>query len=29
MAERALAHIEKVEWVNPIEGADNLSLIHI
>ena len=29
MAERALAHIEKVEWVNPIEGADNIELIGI
>lgn len=23
MADRALAHIEKIEWVRPIEGADN------
>lgn len=27
--ERALAHIEKVEWVRPIEGADNIELIGI
>jgi len=26
---RALAHIEKVEWVRPIEGADNIELIGI
>ena len=24
MSKRALAHIEKIEWVKPIEGADNL-----
>lgn len=29
MAERALAHIEKIEWVRPIEGADNIELIGI
>ena len=29
MSERALAHIEKVEWVKPIEGADNIELIGI
>jgi len=27
--ERALAHIEKVEWIRPIEGADNIELIGI
>lgn len=25
--ERALAHIEKIEWIKPIEGADNIELI--
>lgn len=29
MADRALAHIEKVEWVKPIEGADNIELIGV
>lgn len=29
MAERALAHIEKIEWVKPIEGADNIELIGV
>lgn len=29
MAERALAHIEKIEWVRPIEGADNIELIGV
>lgn len=29
MAERALAHIEKIEWVRPIKGADNIELIGI
>ena len=29
MAERKLAHIEKVEWIKPIEGADNIELIGI
>lgn len=29
MAERALAHIEKIEWIRPIEGADNIELIGI
>lgn len=24
---RALAHIEKVEWIKPIENADNIELI--
>ena len=24
MAERALAHVEKIEWIRPIEGADNM-----
>lgn len=27
--ERALAHIEKVEWIRPIEGADNIELIGV
>lgn len=27
--ERALAHIEKIEWVRPIEGADNIELIGV
>ncbi|WP_313069926.1 RNA ligase family protein [Lacrimispora sp.] len=27
--ERALAHIEKIEWVKPIEGADNIELIGV
>lgn len=27
--ERKLAHIEKIEWVKPIEGADNIELIGI
>ena len=27
--ERALAHVEKIEWVKPIEGADNIELIGI
>ena len=27
--ERALAHIEKVAWIKPIEGADNIELIGI
>ena len=26
---RALAHTEKVEWVKPIEGADNIELIGV
>lgn len=26
---RALAHIEKIEWVKPIEGADNIELIGV
>jgi len=25
--DRALAHIEKIEWIKPIEGADNIVLI--
>lgn len=29
MAERSLAHIEKVAWVKPIEGADNIELIGV
>lgn len=29
MKERALAHIEKVEWIKFIEGADNIELIGI
>ncbi|MBQ3035838.1 MAG: 2'-5' RNA ligase, partial [Lachnospiraceae bacterium] len=29
MSERALAHIEKIEWVKPIEGADNIELIGV
>lgn len=29
MSERALAHIEKISWVKPIEGADNIELIGI
>lgn len=29
MAERRLAHIEKIEWIKPIEGADNIELIGI
>ena len=29
MAERKLAHIEKIEWIKPIEGADNIELIGI
>lgn len=27
--ERALAHIEKIEWVKPIEGADNIELVGV
>ena len=27
--ERALAHIEKIEWIRPIEGADNIELIGV
>ena len=27
--ERALAHIEKVAWIKPIEGADNIELIGV
>lgn len=26
MAERALAHIEKIEWIKPIEGKDRIAL---
>lgn len=26
---RALAHIERIEWVKPIEGADNIELIGV
>ena len=29
MKERALAHIEKIEWVKPIDGADNIELIGV
>lgn len=29
MADRALAHIEKIEWIRPIEGADNIELIGV
>lgn len=29
MAERALAHVEKIEWIRPIEGADNIELIGV
>ena len=27
--ERALAHIEKIEWIKPIDGADNIELIGV
>ena len=26
MAERALAHIEKIDWIKPIEGKDRIAL---
>ena len=29
MAERALALVEKIEWVKPIDGADNIELIGV
>ena len=29
MAERALAHVEKIEWIRPIEGADNIELMTV
>ena len=29
MSERSLAHIEKIAWIKPIEGADNIELIGI
>lgn len=29
MSERALAHVEKIEWIRPIEGADNIELIGV
>ena len=29
MSERSLAHIEKIAWVKPIEGADNIELIGV
>ena len=29
MGKRALAHVEKIEWVKPIDGADNIELIGI
>lgn len=27
--ERKLAHVEKIEWIKPIEGADNIELIGV
>ena len=27
--ERALAHVEKIEWIRPIDGADNIELIGV
>lgn len=27
--ERALAHVEKIEWIRPIGGADNIELIGV
>lgn len=27
--ERALAHIEKIEWIKPINGADNIELVGV
>ena len=27
--ERALAHVEKIEWIKPIDGADNIELIGV
>lgn len=29
MVDRALAHVEKIEWIKPIEGADNIELIGV
>lgn len=29
MEERALAHIERIAWIRPIEGADNIELVGI
>lgn len=29
MAERALAHVEKIAWIRPIDGADNIELVGI
>lgn len=29
MAERSLAHIERIAWIKPIEGADNIELIGV
>ena len=29
MANRALAHIEEIAWVKPIEGADNIELVGV
>ena len=29
MAERSLAHIEKIAWIKPIDGADNIELIGV
>ena len=29
MGERALAHVEKIEWIKQIEGADNIELIGV
>ena len=26
---RSLAHVEKIAWVKPIEGADNIELIGV
>ena len=26
---RALAHIEKIAWIKPIEGADNIELVGV
>lgn len=29
MAQRALAHVEKIGWIKPIEGADNIELVGV
>jgi hypothetical protein len=29
MAKRALAHIEQIAWIKPIEGADNIELVGV